>query len=93
MARGCESENTAMESQFSVEGKHIWRCPKAVFRELSDNDKTLIRKLLNDYWFFMKGFLPKGGGIDNQDERIMSVMPIIDKYVNEFQFDKGREGR
>ncbi len=59
------------ESVFEIDGEGMDTCPAAVLD--SETSEGL------DMWAWMKrGFLPKPGGIDDQEERDLQVIEIIE---------------
>jgi hypothetical protein len=86
-----ESEFITVGSVMFKMGKHyVTRCPMAIMNEMPWEDRKLIWRLLNYYSSWERGILPKAGGYDDQDEFVMSCMPIISKLYSEAQATEGK---
>lgn len=84
---GCEGKSEAIEAHFVIGNQQIWRCPKALLNEMLPEDVRFISKVLTYYAHWERGILPKSGGVDDQDQFIMQMLPTISGYVKQYQFE------
>lgn len=84
---GCEGEGEAIEAHFVIGKQQFRRCPKAMLKEMPSEDIVFINKVLKYYAHWERGILPKAGGVDDQDQFIMNMLPTISGYVKQFQFE------
>lgn len=82
---GCEGEGTAIEAQFVIGKQQFFRCPKAMMKEMPLEDRVFLNKILTYYAHWERGILPQAGGVDDQDQFIMSMLPTISGYVKQYQ--------
>ena len=77
--RGCTEE--AKTEAYMLGNEVVARCPKALYNRISDRDRELIGRLMQAYYFSERGILPKAGGWQDQDIRIMGLIPTINTYI------------
>jgi hypothetical protein len=78
---GCESEASSVKEHLTVGSIRIWRCPQALWKEMPEADKVLINEVFFYHGHWLKGHLPKDGGVDSQDKFLMRCFPVIEKWI------------
>ena len=52
---------------------------------MPDEDRRFMNRVLTYYAHWERGILPKSGGVDDQDQFIMQMLPTISGYVKQYQ--------
>lgn len=79
--RGCKDEDTSL-TPYQIDGETIWRCPKALHEEMPIDDKNLMNQWLTAYYYSERGILPRAGGWQDQDRKVVEAIPIIHRLVS-----------